>query len=128
MPAGQRVHTSLDCLACPALHRQSPGPLLPSTESDDAGQARHCELSVDEYDPPAQSAHAFVVEAVGARNLPGSHCVHAVCSVVLYLPAAQASHSLPDSTAKPALHLQSPGPLLPSTESDEAGQGRHSER
>jgi len=110
----------------PQMHAE----MLPlrDTEYVLAGHFRHRELSGDEYSPPAQFAHAFVVDAVRARNSPGSHCMQAVSSLVLYLPAGQRVHTSLDCLACPALHWQSPGPSLPCTESDEGAHGRHCER
>jgi len=95
LPAAQATH----CCGGPVLpasHMHAATSPLRATEWVWSGQAKHRELSADEYVPPAQFAHAFVEEAFRARNSPGSHCTHAVLSLVLYLPAGQPVHSDPD--------------------------------
>jgi len=96
-PAAQATH-SCGGPVLPASHMHATTSLLRATECVWSGQEMHRELSADEYFPPAQLAHAFVAEALCARNSPGSHCSHAVFSLVLYLPAGQPVHSYPDCT------------------------------
>jgi len=127
LPAAQATHCCGGPVQpAPQIHAEML--LLRETEYVLAGQLRHLELSGDEYNPPAQFAHALVVEPVGSRNSPGSHFMQAVLSLVLYLPAGQRSHTPVDCLACPALQWQPPGSSVPCTESDSIAHVRHCER
>jgi len=109
----------------PVLHEQASITLLPTTECEFAGHARHCDLSAAEYDPAAQDSQrtADVVE-----NVPGAQAMQlADPRTGLYLPATQRVQSILDPV-QPALHTHNVMSPVPGTESVLSTHATHSVR
>ena len=133
VPAAHSVHVSPLGPEYPALQMHAVRALLPAGALECVGQSKHVESSVApkvaEYLPDPQLSHIdSAVAPTISENLPAPQLLHAAAPVTaLYLPDSHCVHVSPSGPVKPTLQAHDVNNVLPASETEFDGHGKHTE-